>query len=173
MAAPKGNKYWEFRNKHGRDFKYTPEKLWEEAVEYFEWMSIRVWNKKEAIKSGNNAGKLIDIPTQTPMSLESFCLFADISTETFRNYESGSEEYKGFFDIATRIRIIIESNQFEGATVGAYNPSIVARKLGLVDKVQNDNKNINIDKKDYSNYSDEDLKQIEEITKKYDKNEDD
>lgn len=133
MAAPKGNTYWQFRNKHGRDFKYTPDALWDEAVKYFEWISGKVWNKKEAIKSGEMAGTLIDIPTQTPMSIESFCLFADIDHQTFRNYESG-EGYEAFFGITTRIRKIIESNQFEGATVGAYNPNIIARKLGLSDK---------------------------------------
>ena len=134
MAAPKGNNYWQFRNKHGNDFKYTPEDFWSEAVKYFDWISKSVWNKKEAIKSGELAGTLIDIPTQTPMSIQSFCLFADISDETFANYISNEGNYKDFFGIATRIKGIIESNQFEGATVGAYNPNIIARKLGLVDK---------------------------------------
>lgn len=134
MAAPLKNNYWQFQNKHGRDFKYTPDALLEEANKYFEWMESRVWNKKEAIKSGDLAGTLIDIPTQTPLSIESFCLFADINRQTFYNYESNEDPYKAFFDIITRIRGVIESNQFEGATVGAYNPNIIARKLGLADK---------------------------------------
>lgn len=134
MGAPKGNNYWEFRNKHGRDFTYTPDAFLNEAVKYFEYMSLRVWNKKEAIKSGELAGTLIDIPTLTPLSSESFCLFADISMETFRNYKSNKDPYKGFFDVATHVQTIIDSNQFEGATVGAYNPNIIARKLGLADK---------------------------------------
>src|SRR5690606_2725766 len=96
MAAEKFNNYWEFRDKHGRGFKYTPESLWEEAVQYFDWISKKVWNKKDPIKSGDNAGKLIDVPTQTPMSLQSFCLFADISMETFRNYIAMKEVIKIF-----------------------------------------------------------------------------
>ena len=137
MPAPKGNKYWEFRNKHGRGFKYTPE-MWEkESIKYFEYMSDKVWNKKEVLKSGEKAGTLIDVPTTTPMSIESFCLFMDIDRGTFDNYESNEGNYKDFFNITTRVRAIIESNQFEGATVGAYNPNIIARKLGLVDKQEN------------------------------------
>jgi len=136
MAAKKGNNYWQFRNKHGNNFKYTPDLLWEEAVKYFEWISKSVWNKKEAIKSGDLAGTLIDVPTQTPMSIQSFCLFADISDETFANYVSNKKNYKAFFGITTRIKGIIESNQFEGAVVGAYNPNIIARKLGLTDKTE-------------------------------------
>jgi hypothetical protein len=141
MGAPKGNNYWQFRGKHGTNFSYTPEDLWNEAVKYFEWISEKTWIKKEAIKSGDMAGTLIDIPTSTPMSVESFCLFADISTQTFRNYESNESSYKDFFEVSTRIRQIIESQQFEGATVGAYNPNIIARKLGLVDKSENSTKN--------------------------------
>lgn len=139
MGAPKGNEYWKFRNKHGRDFAYTPELLWEEALKYFEFMSSSVWNKKEPIKSGDKAGMLIDVPTQTPMSIETFCLFADISRQTFLNYESTEEAYKDFFEVSTRIRGVIESNQFEGASVGAYNQSIMASKLGLANKLQHAN----------------------------------
>ena len=134
MAAEKGNNYWEFRNKHGRNFSYQPESLWTEAVKYFEYMSSKVWNKKEAIKSGDLAGKTMDVPTPTPMSIESFCLFADIDRTTFLNYQSNEGNYIDFFTVATRIKDIIESQQFEGATVGVYNPNIIARKLGLIDK---------------------------------------
>lgn len=155
MAAPKGNNYWQFRDKHGRDFKYTPELFWKEALKYFEYMSESVWNKKEAIKSGELAGKLIDIPTSTPMSIESFCLFADIDRGTWDNYESNEKPYKDFFNIITRVRGIIESNQFEGATVGAYNPNIIARKLGLTEKVENTVRA----KLETSRYTDEELEQ--------------
>lgn len=135
MSAPIGNKYWEFRNKHGRNHKYEPEVLWNEAVRYFEWISESTWNKKEAIKSGDLAGTTMDIPTQTPMSIKSFCLFADIDENTFIRYEK-EEGYKDFWEITTRIKSIIQSNQFEGATVGAYNPNIIARTLGLSEKIE-------------------------------------
>ena len=135
MGAPKGNNYWEFRNKHGRDFRYTPELFWDEAVKYFEWMSDRVWNKKDPIKSGEMAGTLIDVPTQTPMSITSFCVFADIDENTFQRYEK-EVGYEDFWAITKQIKAIIESQQFEGATVGAFNPNIIARKLGLQDNVK-------------------------------------
>jgi len=137
MPAPKGNQYWDFVGKHGRNHKYTPEKLWAEAEAYFTWMSERVWNKKEAIKSGEMAGTLIDIPTMTPMSIKTFCLYADIDHKTFLNYES-AKGYEDFFQVTRKIRYIIESQQLEGATVGAYNANIVARLLGLADKQEHE-----------------------------------
>ena len=37
MAAPKGNRFWEVRSKHGRDkILKTPEIMWEAAKQYFE-----------------------------------------------------------------------------------------------------------------------------------------
>lgn len=134
MAAAKGNQYWQFREKHGRHFSYTPDQLWDEAVKYFEYMEESVWSKQEAIKSGELAGTTMNVNIKTPLSIQSFCLFADISDETFANYISNKEPYKDFFGISTYIKGIIESNQFEGATVGIYNPNIIARKLGLTDK---------------------------------------
>lgn len=161
MGAPINNNYWEFRNKHGRNFAYTPELLWDEAVKYFDWMKNRVWNKKDPIKSGDNAGQLIDVPTSTPMSIGSFCLFADIDKRTFDNYISDKEQYKDFFPITTRIRTIIESQQFEGATVGAYNPNIIARTLGLSDNTKVDHSTLgkplsNTMKVQVMDYSEED-----------------
>lgn len=132
MGAPIGNNYWQFRNKHGRDFIYTPDAFWLEATNYFEFMLGKVWNKKESIKSGDLAGKTMDVPTQTPMSIGSFCLFADIDENTFRRYEK-EVGYEDFWAITKAIKTIIETQQFEGATVGAFNANIIARKLGLAD----------------------------------------
>jgi len=132
MLFQEGNKYWEFRGKNGANFKYDATTLWEQGVKYFNWISEQVWNKKEAIKSGDMAGTLIDIPTSTPMSIEGFCIFADIARQTFINYEKGDNV--DLLEVATQIRQIIETQQFEGATVGAFNSSIIARKLGLADK---------------------------------------
>jgi hypothetical protein len=150
MPAPKGNNYWEFRNKHGRDFKYTPELFWDEAVKYFNWMQKRVWNKKDPIKSGDLAGTTMDVPTPSPMSITSFCIFADIDDNTFQRYEK-EVGYEDFWAITKQIKGIIESQQFEGATVGVYNPNIIARSLGLVDKKEVDNKgaiNLIVDNKE-------------------------
>lgn len=134
MPAPKNNQYWQFRKDFfGRKKEYTPEQWYDKIIEYCEWMQSRTWNKKEAIKSGDMAGTLIDIPTSTPMSITGFCLFADVEYNTFVNYES-KEGYEDYFKITVWARQIIETNQFEGAVVGAYNPNIIARKLGLTDR---------------------------------------
>lgn len=142
MPAPKGNKYGV-----GRDsFKpktYQPKEWWDKFIDYLEDRGNKVWNKKEAIKSGDMAGTVMDVPVSLPLTMESFCVYANVSMDTFRNYES-KLGYEDYFDLTTRMRTIIESEQLEGATVGAYNQNIIARKLGLTDKQELDVKGISV-----------------------------
>jgi hypothetical protein len=147
MAAPKKNQFWKLRSKHGRDKIFsTPEAFLEGAYEYFNKCDEMPWYKNEAIKGGNKAGEIIKVPTQKPYSIVGLCIFLGITHQTFLNYES-NENYKDFFDVFTHVREIIETNQFEGATVGAFNANIIARKLGLGEKIDHNIKSIDdIDK---------------------------
>ncbi|NDV46244.1 hypothetical protein D0T49_04215 [Paludibacter sp. 221] len=110
---------------------YTPETLNEVFELYLEERAKEVRYRNEAIKSGDRAGEIIQIPINKSLSLESFCVFADIMRNTFLDYERQKE----YLQVAARIRETIEADQLDGATVGVYNPSIVVRKLGLGDNV--------------------------------------
>jgi hypothetical protein len=134
MAAPKGNKFWKLRSKHGRDKIFSsPDIFLESAYEYFEYCDNNPWLHNEVVKTGKEAGKILPVPTQRPYTIEALCRFLHITHQTFRTYET-DENYKDFFTVFTHVREVIENNQFEGATVGAFNANIIARKLGLTDK---------------------------------------
>jgi len=136
MGAPKNNQFWKLRTKHGRDKIFeSPEIFIESSYDYFDKCDENPWNKMEVVKSGDNAGQLLPVPTQKPYTLKGLCIFLGITEQTFLNYEK-EESYKDFFEVFTHVRNIIENNQLEGATVGAYNANIVGRLLGLVDRVQ-------------------------------------
>ena len=68
--------------------------------------------------------------------------FVNITSQTFYNYtkEAGYETY---FDICARIKDIIDGQHFEGGMTGAFDAGIVARKLGLPEKQNIDQRNIN------------------------------
>lgn len=177
MAAPKGNKFWQRRSKHGRNKLFaTPELLYEAACEYFMWCDRNPWRKNEAIKSGDNAGKLIKVPTQRPYTLSGLCLYLGVNQGYFYDFKKTCG--KDFSDIVTRIEEIIETQQFEGAIVGAFNPNIIARKLGLSEKTESQaNVSIRSEFDDYTNeeleaFIYEGIKEIEENEKrrKQDKN---
>lgn len=128
MAAPKGNEYYLLRSKDGRDTIYTPETLMNIANEYFNWCLDNPLKEQQLFHyqgtiTEHEANKM------RAFSLEGFCNYAEIVINTFKNYE----KEKDFLIVTTRIRQIIDNQQFEGASSGFLNPSIIARKLGLTD----------------------------------------
>lgn len=136
MAAPKGNKYWQFREKHGRDYKYTSSKLWEEAIKYFDWVENNPLLEQklfafQGVVTKENVNKM------RAMTISGFCLFADICEKTFANYR----DEKDFIQVITRIERIIYSQKFEGAAADLLNPNIIARDLGLKEKSEVENIN--------------------------------
>lgn len=141
MGAPIGNQFWKMRSKHGRDRIFEdPNTLLEASYEYFRFQSERAWLKKEAVKGGEFTGQIIDVPIASPFSIEGLCLFLHVHSKWLIEFEKGlkpenSEIDKDFSNIITHIREIIYLQKSEGAIVGAYNASIIAKQLGLTEKV--------------------------------------
>lgn len=147
MGAPKGNQFWKLRSKHGRDKLFSsPEILWEEACEYFEWCDE---NPLKSVEQSRKSGKkkqevsdegietvdtgLIELPLMRAYTWEGLELFLNI--DSLREYKT-NPDYKDFSQIVTRIGKIIYSQKFTGAAAGLLNSNIIARDLGLADKVE-------------------------------------
>ena len=128
MAFEKGNEWWRKRAIHGRNLIFsTPEKLWEAAVEYFEYTDSRKWIKKDWV--GKDATE-VQRETETPYTISGLCIFLDCEEQTFNNYEKRPD----FLGVVTRIKRIMFTQKYEGAAVGAFNHNIISRDLGLTDK---------------------------------------
>ena len=142
MAATLKNQFWKYRNKHGRNKLFeSPEALWEAACSYFEWCDNNPWMKNEALKGGEKAGKIIQIPTARPFTLRGLCLYLDCNEAYFRNFKNQErEESEDFITIIERIEDVIYTQKFEGAAIGVFNTNIIARDLGLTDKVDHTTK---------------------------------
>lgn len=145
MGAPKGNEYYLLRKTDGRNKAFTPDSLLEKANEYFNWCLdnplMEATIQKLKVNGVGEEIKMVDLPKMRPFTLQGFCNFANIVIQTFHNYENPVEkgeemtsEQKDLLEVTTRIRGIIENQQFEGAASGFLNPNIIARKLGLVDR---------------------------------------
>jgi hypothetical protein len=135
-AAPKGNKFWLLRSKHGRDKLFaTPKLLWEAACEYFEWCTANPWKRREAIKSGEMAGEVMEIDTERPYTLTGLCLYLQCNEAFFRQFKANlAEGEQDFSTVISAIEQTIYTQKFEGAAVGAFNANIIARDLGLSEK---------------------------------------
>ena len=168
MVAPAGNKFWMLRSKHGRDKLFsTPELLWEAACEYFQWCDENPWLSNKAIqktvpvrrKKGKNVETVNEqqvqqevSPTSRPYSLTGFCIYVGASSKwwsTFRS-ECRNKNDEDFLEVIARVEETIETQQFEGACVGAFNANIIARKLGLADKQEVDHTNAGKEFKSFS-----------------------
>lgn len=136
MGAELENQYWKLRKTDGKPKRFeTPETFLTEANKYFEWVKANPWIKKDFIKSGQDAGKIVEIETQRPYTIEGLCLFLGINYQTFLNYEK-DEKYKDYFEAFAYVRGIVDNQHLEGGYVGAFNPMLVARKLKLKEQTE-------------------------------------
>lgn len=130
MAAPKGNKFWLARSKHGRNKKYETEKeLWDAACEYFEWVEANPLFEEKAF---HFQGQVIREPIakMRAMTIQGLCFFLGISDEGLRKYE----QHEDFVGIVREIKHVIYNQKFSGAAADLLNANIIARDLGLSDK---------------------------------------
>jgi hypothetical protein len=139
MGAPKGNKFWEQRSKHGRDKIFeTPEIMWNAACEYFEYISNNPLTEEQIVKY-KDYHEVVTLNKLRPFTLTGLCLYLDVNTVYFTQFENALKEKedeisKDFSKVVTRIRETIYSQKFDGAAANLLNPNIIARDLGLMDK---------------------------------------
>lgn len=135
MAAAKGNRFWEFRSKHGRDKLFeTPELLWEAACEYF------LWCVNHPITDPRSFGKA---KVQRPFTMQGLCLFLGCNTGYFRTFKAQLPEGEQDFNtVIINIEETVFQQKFENAAIGIYNQSIIARDLGLADRIQTEVTNV-------------------------------
>jgi hypothetical protein len=131
----KGNQMWRNLDYPGRPSKYSPEELWDKFNEYMGKNEGISWPKYDFIKSGPTAGQEVEMAIINPPSIRFFCVFANISEDTFRNYGKTSDEMVA---VTSAIRAIILEIQIAGAATETWSTNIIARWAGLIDKKEID-----------------------------------
>ncbi len=159
MTFKKGNKLWQMRSKDGRPPIYSsPDQLWEECCGYFEWIEANpLWEEKPF----HFQGEVTDHPVRKmrAMTLGGLCLYLDIDRTTWKDYCTKVD----FSQVTTRVEEIIRDQKFSGAAAELLNPQIIARDLGLQDKVSNIHSGPDggpIQTQDVSGMSDDELQAI-------------
>lgn len=123
---------WEIHRKFpGQRVFQTPEDMWDKAVEYFEWVKARAVATE--ITVDKKTGEKTEI-SHAPVvfHLSSFFAFVGMTRRTFLDYE----QRPGFEDVTAHIREVIRTNQFDGAAVNLYNAGLIAKEIGLADRVE-------------------------------------
>lgn len=142
-GAPIGNKFWMLRSRHGIEALFTvPSKLWEAAVEYFDWadentLTATEFNGKDAIEC--------EVPKMRAMTIKGLCLYLGVHDKYFFEFRDRWTKNKTkkdaklrteFLAVIARIEQVIFVQKFEGAAAGLLSHAIIARELGLVDKTE-------------------------------------
>lgn len=129
MSAPKGNKFWEARSKHGRKPIWeNPEEMLQACIEYFEWVEENpLWETKPMSVNGEvyNA----PIAKMRAMTLEGLSIFLGIGRSTWGDYKTKED----FSEVVELVENTIRTQKFEGSAAGLLNSNIIARDLGLKD----------------------------------------
>lgn len=130
MAYPRTNRLWKTKNqKNASELFESAEQFNKSSYEYFEWCDKHPLFRQEAVKSGSNTGSIINIPILRPYSLSGLCSYLGCSQSYYTKFKKKCSP--DFLEVLEQIETIIETQQFEGATTGIFNSSIIARKLGL------------------------------------------
>jgi len=138
--------FWKRRSKHGRNKLFeSPELIMESACEYFQWCDNNPW---VSLKTTSNSKESTteEKPTQRPYSLLGWFVYIGCSENWLREFKKTAND--DFLRVIREIETIIANQQWEGASVGAFNANIIARTLGLIDKVESKNINENYNSKE-------------------------
>lgn len=131
------NQFWKARSKHGRNKIFTsPDQLWKSACEYFQWVEDNPLTKGIPYQ-----GEILGSESlMRAMTVKGLCIFLGVNSKYFNDFNARldleKEIDRDFSEVSTKIRDIIDTQKFEGASAGLLNASIIARDLGLVDAKQ-------------------------------------
>ena len=128
MARPSGTKEIE-----------TPQELWDLFCDYVKYEQNTPMFKTEYV---GREGERVRTPLETPITFEGFECYLwdkDIVQHLGHYCDVKNESYKDYLPIVTRIKQNCFVHNFKGASVGLFNANIIARKLNLVEKTNNEN----------------------------------
>ena len=126
-GAPIGN-----TNAAGKNIE-TPERMWELFCEYKAWCKSNPRFENVVIpREMTTLARELERP-MTWNGFDTWLMDNGIikDTEDYRGNLNGA--YSLYSEVVTRIGKVINTDKFEGATVGIYNANIIARDLGLID----------------------------------------
>ena len=127
------NQFWKLRSKSGRDAIFSdPEQLMKSAFEYFENCDMdQSWNSKKVTEYEEKSNTEIK-EHRRPYTRSGFMLFLGVSENWMREFKKNCN--KDFLEVIELIETTIDTQQIEGAMLGAFNSNLVARIQGIKDQ---------------------------------------
>lgn len=116
-----------------KDIK-TPNELWELFLKYKETLEIITLTVPH-VKLGT-----VDIEVKEPMTMEGFYSYGYDNQLTIHHYiDNPDNRYSDYRGIVTHIKNQIYKHNFSRAAVGLYKEALIAKQLGLKEKIEQTN----------------------------------
>lgn len=137
MAAPKGNQFWKMAKKPtGRPIEFeSPEQLEKEANKYFQWCDDNPFEVDKLFHYQGEITRGIEYKMRA-YTLKELCLFLGVNEVYFNQFNV--KKHLEFSKVIARIRDIIYTQKFTGASAELLNPNIIAMELGLKTRIENE-----------------------------------
>lgn len=156
MSAPIGNQYWRLAHDWNKPVKLKPEEILPKIEEYLQWLDDNPLIEEKAFGTGH----LAKMSKMRAPTIRGFCSYVNMSSSVWYDYENQD----AYSSIMARAKDILFSIKVEGAAAGLLDSNIIARELGLAEKVERTGET----KQQIVVSSKEDEKTIEELFNKLD-----
>jgi len=128
-----GNRLWEARSSAGpKPLFATPEALWAACTEYFQWVQDNPLYE-DKVFAFQGAITHATVTKMRAMTLTELYVFLDIDRKTWALWRDSRAD---LLPVVTRVEDIIYAQKFSGAAADLLNANIIARDLGLREKLE-------------------------------------
>lgn len=131
------NEHWKVISAGGRVISVTPEDLWQQAVDYFQWCDDNPITTKKTMLTGKTQGQKVEVDYKRPYTIDGFCLHASITKRWLEDLKGMYGIESIWYKVAEKIMSIIYTQNLEGAIVDLFNPLVISKILNL-DKPRDD-----------------------------------
>ena len=128
----KSNQFWHRRVPFGGERAFNdPEELWAAAVEAFDWLVSHPL-KEQVTSSYQGSFSKTTVKKMRAFTWSGVAMAMGLTENGLRVYLKRPE----FAEVMGWISDIIYTQKFEGAAAGLLNASLIARSLGIADRVE-------------------------------------
>lgn len=103
----------------------TPLELLQHCQNYIQWCEENPIKKVDIVKGGENAGQLLYIPTERPLTLKGFCVYMVRSWSWYRKLRRDTKDDVDFQTVLSWFENLCESQRIDMAIVGVYPHQLV------------------------------------------------
>lgn len=123
--------HWEIVLNSANIVSDTPQKLFENGINYLKWCDENPIVLSRTLLSGKEAGKKVDIEKVRPYSIKGLCLHCNITEEYLidvRNFKDKSNDY---YVVVTKLMYLIYVHNLEHGMVDEFNSILTGKVLSI------------------------------------------